>query len=161
MQQNVPPGYEERSSSVSGFWTEETPIHFRAEEVHLFDSALNPTRASALIIGRLKADCPLVSSEKTPVQGRTGELVGVWYRPGLSALPNIGQADVYVVPNGTKDVGKPSPMKVYRVYSSAPTGLRLLGRDYRSKSKSDTALDAFLVSSATERAPVADDIPDF
>lgn len=135
----VPAGYQERTDDVKGFFNEEYgAIHFIPVEVKAMDSDQDPEKPSVLIFGRLYAPCMLDSKQgddKVQVQGEEGDIVGVWYKPGMKALRNLGGEPTWMHLSGYKDTGKRNPMALY-VIQSAQLGTPLpLAEDLRRTSK--------------------------
>lgn len=115
-----PSGYKNQSTDVVGMWSPELSdsIHFVPKGVKLFDSSIDKSKPSCLVIGSLIDPCTLVTredGEDEPVDGITGSIVGVWYKPGMRALLNLQGVKVWITPDGEKDIGKPSPMKLFKV----------------------------------------------
>lgn len=117
----APQGYEKQATDLVGFWDpnivagETTPIHFVPLEVKLFDSKLEPKKPMAIVVGKLVDPIPLSApgGEGEVVEGQAGDLVGVWYKPGMSALKTLANVKVYMVPTGEMSTGKPNPMKTF------------------------------------------------
>lgn len=121
----APQGYEKQSTDIIGFWDpdiiagENTPIHFTPLEVKLFDSRLDSRKPSAIIVGKLIDPIPMSApgGEDEVVECKRGDIVGVWYKPGMSAIKQLAGVGVFMYPTGEIDTGKPNPMVTYEVKS--------------------------------------------
>lgn len=139
----VPEGYEARSTDIVGFWDpEKSPsLHFIPLEAKLFDSDLDASKPSTLIFGKLVDGCLL----KTPkgdedTEGEPGDLIGVWFKPGMAALKDLCGVKVFMYPTGEMETGKPNPMKTFDIHSRSK-GTRIpVTDDKRDKSKHVTTL---------------------
>lgn len=135
----VPSGYQERTDDVKGFFNEEYgAIHFIPVEVKAMDSDQDPEKPSCLIFGRLYKPCMLDTKqgdEKVQIQGEEGDIVGVWYKPGMKALRNLGGEPTWMHLSGYKDTGKRNPMAVYTILSAQLGSPLPLAEDLRRTSK--------------------------
>jgi hypothetical protein len=132
----VPAGYQRQSSDIVGFWDPETsgPIHFIPRHVKLFDSKIEPTKSSTLLTGELVDACKVVDASSNVIEARKGELVGIWTKPGMRDLQNLAGVAVYMYQDGEKDIGKPSPMKMFSIFSKERGGKLFVSEDLRDKS---------------------------
>lgn len=129
--------YTEVSSDIVGFWTQANVLHGVPLHIKLFDSEIEPTKPSILITVRLTEDLEVVKGAKDgheEIVAKAGQTVGVWARPGLAALAKACNCDVYVVPDGEKDIGKPSMMKLFKVYAKGAQSRLPVDDDYREQS---------------------------
>lgn len=135
----VPQGYEKQATDLIGFWdpSKHPTIHFVPLEVKLFDSKLEAVKPSAMVVGKLVGSQPLLApgGEDEVVQGGDGDLVGIWYKPGMSALKNLAGVKVFMYITGELDTGKPNPMVTYDVLSRTKGGELHVTQDARKKSK--------------------------
>jgi hypothetical protein len=143
----VPKGYEESTSDLVGFWNpEEGPIHFIPKIARLFDSSIDASKPSCLIMGELVDDCPnLINGDKEKVLGRKGDEVGVWYKPGMRAIKRKAGLKCYVYANGELDTGKPNAMQMFSV--NAPKngqGMNIPAEDMRKLSKPQAGSEGML-----------------
>jgi hypothetical protein len=124
----LPAGFTNQSNDVVGFYDPdvEAVIQFEPREAVHADSNIDVNKVSTLIFGMLVAPCKLVESSKTGnvVDGKKGDLVGVWYKPGMKGLRDLCGVHVIMYPAGEKEVGKPNPMVEY-VTASKSKGTRL------------------------------------
>lgn len=143
MSNAAPKGYKNQSTDVVGYWDPEqaSAIHFIPFGAKMFDSNLDKRKPSILILARLVDDTKLAmkneGDESEPVQGTVGQIVGIWYKPGMRSVLSHGGHKVWMTEAGEKDIGKPSPMKLYDVLSPdepKPNSLPLL-EDTRDKSR--------------------------
>jgi hypothetical protein len=105
--------------------------------VKLFDSKIEPSKASAIIVGKLVDPIALLApgGEDDIVEGKVGDIVGVWYKPGMSAIKKLGGVKVFMYLTGEIDTGKPNPMKTYDVTSLTKGTELQVTQDSRQKSK--------------------------
>lgn len=144
MSTTVPKGYRDQSTDVVGFWNPELSeaIHFVPFGAKLLDahrSSREAPKASYIILGRLVDDAILQvkeDEEQAPIEGKAGDIVGIWYKPGMKALLRHTGHKVWMTPNGEKDVGQPSPMKLFKILSpdDARADLLPILEDTRDKS---------------------------
>lgn len=117
----VPKGFEKVSSDVVGYWDRKKfpVIDFIPREVVLFDSSQDKSKYSALIIGTLCTETTLVTSEKEPIQCKSGETIGVFYANGMKDIVNMAGTRIVMWQEGEKKLkGRPSnqaPMKTYEI----------------------------------------------
>lgn len=134
----APAGYEKQSDDVVGFWDPAIgPIHFIPTGGRLFDGSIEPHKPSALIVGKLVDATDLVTRDDEVIAAQPGEQIGVWAKPGMSAVKNLAGVKVFMYEDGELDTGKPNPMKIYEVLSRGK-GKPLPVSDSRKKSKSTT-----------------------
>lgn len=132
----VPEGYLNQSSDVVGFWQPDGPaLHFIPVECRMLDSTLDGDKTSTLVIGRLVKPLELVTGDGVVADGKPGDMVGVWARPGMAALANLANVEVYMFLDSFKDVGKPSPMAVFAVMSKKKGDKLPVAKDARNKSR--------------------------
>jgi len=147
-----PQGYATQSTDVVGFWNAELSpsIHFKPVGFKLFDSKLDPMKPSVLIVGTLVDAATLEGAgddKGEVVQGKPGDSVGVWGKAGMAAVKNLCGVPVWMTPNGEKDIGRASPMKLYDVRAPG-RGTRLPCLD--DSRKRSAGVPSFL----DERGPV-------
>jgi hypothetical protein len=133
----VPQGYSEQSSDIVGFWSGEGAIHFVPRFVRMFDSNIDRAKSSTLLIGTLVDPCKVIKAgeEKEEVLANKGMQIGIWTKPGMAALKNLGGVSVYMYEDGEKDTGKPNPMKLYKVMSKGQGQKLPVEGDFRKFSK--------------------------
>jgi hypothetical protein len=133
---NIPAGYKEQSEDIFGFWdsTSGETIHMIPRFFRLFDSKLDPTKASTLLIAELVEPIRVENSKGETVIADKGELVGVWTKAGMVAIKNLGGVDVYMYQKGEKDTGKGNPMKLYKILSQAKGVKVPFSGDFRKRS---------------------------
>jgi hypothetical protein len=96
--------------------------------------------------------------EPTYTIARKGATVGVWVSAGMKLIRNYGGVEIKLYFAGTKDTGKPSPMKVFKI-DAARKGNRVSITDDARKRSKETDTD--LVRSFMQTGPVTDrDITD-
>lgn len=133
----IPADYVEQSTDIIGFWPGQSPIHMVPLNVKLLDNKIDSRKTSVLITGRLVDNCDLIDSDDQPILGKKDDLVGVWYKPGMKAIVELGGVKTLIIPNGEKDIGKGSPMKLFRVLSKTKGSRLPIEADYRTTSKND------------------------
>jgi len=143
----APAGFTDQNSDVVGFYDPEVEpvIHFIPIEAVLSDSQLDDSKASILIFGKLTEPIKLVETSKSGnvVQGKKGDMVGIWGKPGMRALRNLAGEPTIMYPDGERPTGKPNPMSVYKCLAAKKSGRLPIVEDRRDKSKSaETWLDA-------------------
>lgn len=92
----LPAGYESKSADAVGVWNSRNrrcsrTLHFIPQEANIIDNNVTPSRASIFVIGRLVEPCT-VEKTKDPdelVRAKPGDLVGVWYSPGMRGLESM------------------------------------------------------------------------
>lgn len=127
----APKGYTNQSTDVVGMWDPELSeaIHLIPTGVKLFDSNMDKNKPSCLIIGKLVDPCKLTKKEDgedVEVDGKSHDIVGVWYKPGMKAILRHAGHKVWMTPAGEKNIGKPSPMKLFAVMSPDAANATLL-----------------------------------
>ena len=135
----IPAGYTEQSGDIVGFWTGEGAIHFIPRFVRIFDSNIDEKKPSTLLVGELVDPCelfkPTDDDEKEVVLGGKGQKVGIWTKPGMSAIKALGGIPVYMYEDGEKDTGKPNPMKLFKVMSKGQGQKLPIEKDMRKFSR--------------------------
>lgn len=109
------------TSDVVGFWDPEIcPIHCIPKRANVGDGQLDSSKPSLLIFATLLASIPLYkvdskTSERTTVQGKVGDLVGIWAKAGMRDVRNLADVPVLMYATGTVDVGKPNEMLGFEI----------------------------------------------
>lgn len=157
----VPAGYEEKTSDLVGFWNPELgPLHFIPLHAKSFDSHVESSKPSTIIVGHSVGQNKLVDEDGQPITSEPGDMIGVWYKPGMVRLKDLANTKVFMYYSGEQDTGKPNPMKTFSV--NAPKDVKnqtlYLQDDYRKKSLR-VALP-FEMKGA-KRQPVEDDDENF
>lgn len=140
-----PAGYEARSEDVVGYYDHNTdaPIHFIPRHAKTFDSSIDKTKPAILVIGELVDECALrapntdedSAGDEDSIMGQPGDVVGVWYKPGMKGLKGCAGAKTYMTAAGEKDIGKGNPMKLFDVLCErGKGGVLLITEDARNKS---------------------------
>ena len=142
----APEGFTDQSQDIVGFWDMEIEpaIQFIPNEAVLMDSDLDETKYSVLIFGTLVAPCKLKQDSKSGniIDGKKGDVIGIWGKPGMRALRNLQGVHVVLYPDGVKATGKPNPMTVFKVLAKEKGGHLPVVDDRRDKSASqETWLD--------------------
>lgn len=124
-----PQGYKKAATDAVGFFDGDLkkPIHCIPIHVVLADSGIDKTKPSALVFVRLIDPCEAVRSgegegkidERELITTKKDDVVGIWFSAGMRDLAHSGLVPTYMVQEGEKKIkGKPSPMKVYGVYTT-------------------------------------------
>jgi hypothetical protein len=142
----VPKGFTDQSLDVVGFYDPDVQadIQFVPNEAVLSDSTIEPRKVSILVFGTLVEDCKLVETSKSGnvIEGKKGDSVGIWAKPGMRALRNLAGVHVVMYPDGEKDTGKPNPMTLFKVLAAKKGSKLSITEDRRDKSKAaETWLD--------------------
>jgi hypothetical protein len=113
------------SDDVVGFWEDDlSPIFCTPQFVKLSDSKAEKLKPSALVFVKLERDC--AASRSTPDSGaevfraKRGDLVGIWYRPGLRGIEHCAGIPTLIVKGGTKNTGKVNDLQMYEVNRTLP-----------------------------------------
>jgi hypothetical protein len=135
----IPAGYTEQSSDIVGFWDGQGAIHFIPRFVRMFDSNIDRAKTSTLLIATLVDPCKVVKpgGDEEEVLANKGMQIGIWTKPGMAALKNLGGQSVYMYEDGEKDTGKPNPMKLYKVMSKGQGQKLPVEGDFRKFSKTE------------------------
>lgn len=146
----APAGYLKAATDAVGFFDGDLqkPIHFVPLHVVLNDSSVEPIKPSALIFGRLVDPCEAIRSAEGEgevsarplIETKRGDVVGIWFSAGMSALATLGGAIVYMYQEPEskwkKIKNKPSKMKTYDIANDPKrpgTALKVL-QDRRKES---------------------------
>lgn len=139
----APKGYEKKNSDVVGYWSEDEPIHFIPRSVKLLDGNIDKKKPSIIIVGELQEPTILSNKDSDPFQGEVGQIVGVWYKPGMRDIAKCAGLKVWLDQdldeNGhqkTKKMKVGNPMKLYTVTSSPGPEKRIpINEDTRKEAK--------------------------
>lgn len=130
----APAGYESQTNDLAGFCDPELgPVHIIPRYAKLVDSKLDAHKPSMLIVAELFDE---KSSLADGVVCKKGELVGLWAKPGMSALKNLADVPVFMFQQGEIDTGKVNPMKQYQIFAKSKGRELRVTEDYRKESKS-------------------------
>lgn len=130
----------DRSDDLVGYWDpNQLPINCKPRDVKLFDSKLDPSKSSALItvLALEPTVCDPASKEKKDqFICKAGDLIGVWYKPGMRAIASCAGVECTITLTGElKPMKVGNDMKVYEV-KAADGGTRIpITLDARDKSK--------------------------
>lgn len=129
-------GMSERTEDVVGYWLPEAcPINCIPRSVKLFDSGIDAGKPSVLIAAELLAPTVVQNSDKEQLMAKKGEIVGIWYKPGMRGIRECGGVATYIEDTKkTKDVGKGNPMRIFSVKSKNGGKLIPVSDDTRVKS---------------------------
>lgn len=132
---SVPEGYKKRTTELTGFWNmERGPVHFVPKFARVFDSDIEPSKPSILLIGDSVGVNPITTKEKEEIASKDSEPIGIWYKPGMSAVKDLMGVRVYMYPTGEQKTGKPNPMKTFDVLSKQDGHTLFITEDFRKKS---------------------------
>lgn len=118
----APKGYEKKNSDPVGFWTEDEPCHFVPRSAKLLDGTRVKERPSIMVIGELIEPTIVARKNEDPFEARTGDIIGVWYKPGMKDIAKLGNIKVWLDKDVDEKTGeqkttptKNGPMKLYTV----------------------------------------------
>ena len=162
---SAPKGYEKKNSDVVGYWSEDEPIHFIPRSVKLLDGNIDKTKPSIIIVGELQEPTILSNKDADPFQGEVGQIVGVWYKPGMRDIAKSAGLKVWLDKDleadgetqKLKKMKKGNPMKLYVVQSAAGPEKRIpINEDTRKEARHvATPFDDPNLRPLPRRAPVA------
>jgi hypothetical protein len=133
----MPEGYEKKTSDLAGFWNQDQgPIHFIPRSARAFDNKTDTMKTSILILGESVGQNPVINQDDERFDCKAGEMIGVWYKPGMVALKDLADVKVFMFVSGEKDTGKPNPMTTYEVGTppKARGTMLYITEDFRKKS---------------------------
>lgn len=139
----LPAEFQQVNLDIIGFWLEDRVLECIPESVKLFDNKQDKHKPSALITAKLTKDCEVMTSDGELIEGREGQLVGIWGRPGMRDLRVLSGCRVAIVPDGEIAIkDKPNPMRAYKIYShKEDEGKQLqVDLDKREKSKNNECI---------------------
>lgn len=118
----APQGYSKASTDIVGTYDPKVQpnIHFTPYGVNLSDSQADKNKISCLVFATLVEDCLLADSKgedgnRGTIQGKAGDTVGIWYKPGMRPITKLCGSKVFMYPNGERDTGKMNPMKLFEI----------------------------------------------
>ena len=98
----APKGYEKKNTDPVGYWTEDGPIHFVPRGVKLIDGTRVKERPSIMIVGELVEPTIVALKDGDPFEAKLGDIVSVWYKPGMRDIAKNGNIKVWL----DKDLGE-------------------------------------------------------
>lgn len=113
-QQSGDDEYVDFSSDVKGFWDHEGIIHLMPTGYKTFPSRKFKNKTTTIIVGKALSEVSALDEDDEKITIAPGELIGVWYSPGMKEILGLYQCKVKMWRDGEKDVGQAQPMKVYR-----------------------------------------------
>ena len=129
------------TSDVIGYWNSDGDIPLTGIPemgVVAIDSGIDKTKPSLLL--KVKATLPTLVVDQDDVENvcKAGDLVGVWYKPGMRDVRTLGGIEVMIArnPSKDKDTGKGNPMKAFEIRASGTGHLLRITEDRREKSAS-------------------------
>lgn len=138
------------SSDVKGFWDHEGRIEFIPTGYKSFPSKKFKNKNTTIIVGKALADVSAVDDKDQEITLHRGDLVGVWYSPGMKEITGLYGTKVRMFRDGEKDVNQPQPMKVYRIQT--PRGTKAVPLP-------NLTVQAFTPSPTTSTASATQDLP--
>lgn len=169
--------YKKRGVDLKGFWNPDLgPIHCIPVAAKLFDSNMDESKASTLLVVTLVEKCEAIVSkseddpdETAHVETQIGDQVGVWYKPGMAAIKTLCGVPVVIMYERdakgeivTKKMKKKgmNPMKCFDVLSeSNPMKVIPVIEDTRDKSANVNTLLAPAKASRTSPSSKPSDAP--
>lgn len=134
---DLPEGASEISGDIVGYWDwEKSAIRCIPRSVKMFDGSLEPHKVSCLVMAELTRPCKVYTTEedktKTYQLAPVGQMVGIWYKPGMRSIVGKCGIDCYIKRDESKDkitknmkgVKDPNPMKGFLVMAG-PGGTKI------------------------------------
>jgi len=157
----IPEGYKKRTTELVGFWNmEKGAVHFVPKMARVFDSDIEPSKPSILLIGDSVGSNPILDKEGVEKTASDGQPIGIWYKPGMNAVKDLMGVKVFMYLTGEQDTGKPNPMKTFDVLSKSDGQTLFITEDYRRKS-AHVELPFPIKGKETHSAKASDDDEDF
>ena len=108
------------TSDVVGYWDSDGEIPITGvPEVGVIatDSGIDKTKPSMLMKWKVTIPTVVVDKDSNENVCQPGDLVGVWYKPGMRDVRTLGGVEVTMFRNEAKDkdTGKGNPMKAFEV----------------------------------------------
>lgn len=110
------------SSDVKGFWDHEGELKFVPTGYKSFPSRKFKNKTTTIIVGKALGPASGLNEHDETITFERGDLIGVWYSPGMKELTSLYGSKVKMFRDGEKDVGQAQPMKVYRIQT--PRGVK-------------------------------------
>jgi hypothetical protein len=157
----IPEGYKKRTTELIGFWNmERGAVHFIPKSARCFDSDIEPSKPSILLIGDSVGTNPITDKDGKDLAANEGQPIGIWYKPGMSAVKDLMGVKVFMYITGEQDTGKPNPMKTFDVLSKQDGQTLFITEDFRRKS-SHVALPFPIKGKEQHSAKAEDDDENF
>ena len=123
MLKDNPEGFSDGAADLDGYWNfEKSPIFCIPQSARIMDGNIDTDKPAILFTVKLTKPCainlPKEKGDTSDAQlaiAKAGAMVGIWFKPGLRALKNLGNQECKVAYTGEKNTGKPNPMKVFYV----------------------------------------------
>ena len=157
---SIPDGYKKRTTELVGFWDMLSPLHFIPKFARAFDSDIEPSKPSILLIGDSVGENQITDRDGKTLTAKDNQPIGVWYKPGMSAVKDLSGVRVYMYMTGELDTGKPNPMKTFDVLSKQDGQTLFITEDFRKKS-SFVVLPFPIKGKENHSAKAEDDDEDF
>ncbi len=158
---NIPEGYKKRTTELVGFWNmERGALHFIPKTARVFDSDIEPSKPSILLIGDSVGINPITDKDGKDLASADGQPIGVWYKPGMSSVKDLANVKVFMYITGELDTGKPNPMKTFDVLSKQDGQTLFITEDFRKKS-THVSLPFPVKGKESSSARATDDDEDF
>src|SRR5271157_479478 len=154
----MPKGFQNQSVDIIGYYDPEITgmIQMVPREAILMDGNIDERKTSILIMAELIEPCRLKPADKDAreakeiVEGKKGDIVGIWGKYGMKGLRMCAGVSVVMYPNGKKDVGKPKPMDLFAIGSKGTGTLIPILEDKREESAGEAT---WLDPKEPEKAP--------
>lgn len=153
----LPKGYQLQSMDIVGYYDPiiTGTVEMIPQQAILLDGNIESRKTSILIFAELLEPCKLKSSDKDVrdagevVEGKKGDIIGIWGKYGMKDLRNCADVATFMAPNGHKDVGRPKPMDLFKVGTKTKGTLIPIVEDKRK----DAAGEPTWLDAKTEKAP--------
>jgi hypothetical protein len=148
----LPKGYQLQSMDIIGYYDPiiTGTIEMIPQQAVLLDGNIESRKTAILIFAELTEPCKLKSPDKNErdagqvVEGKKGDIVGIWGKYGMKDLRNCCGVQTFMAPNGKKEIkGRPQPMDLFKIGSKSKGTLIPIAEDKREDSAGEeTWLDA-------------------
>lgn len=152
---------EKVTSDVVGYYNSdgEFPITGVPESgVIAIDSGIDKTKPSLLMKWKVTVPTEIADSDGNMDICKAGDLVGVWYKPGMRDVRSLGGVEVTMSrdPKRDKDTGKGNPMKAFAIFATGVGRPLQITEDRREKSRgAQTVFDLVQAAPDPTRVPKA------
>ena len=133
LEHEAPEGWTKQLGDTAGQWVRCSPIQGIPRSAKLMDSNMDEEKSAALVLIELTAPC-VVDVEGEFQLADVGQVVGVWYKPGMRALRWLRDVEVWMKESGTKPTGKQNDMITFDIRAPERGSPMLILEDFRETS---------------------------
>ncbi len=133
----APEGFVKQIGDTSGQWVRLTPLQGVVLSAKLMDSNLDEAKSTALVLVEITKPC-IVDADGEFRVAEPGDIVGIWYKPGMRALRWLCGQEVFIMENPKemwKDTGKGNPMITFDIRAPKRGAPMQITDDTRDKSR--------------------------